>query len=523
MPSYKQGKNTILIPKWKVIFSVLVCVFGLIYAIPNVLPESFYEVLPDWVPHKKINLGLDLQGGSHLLLEVDVKAALKDRLSTLVDDVRKKLRKNKIGYTGLEHKGGYITLTLMDASRGSEALSLLSSLGKEFEVAQDKERLSIRYGTSESQRYERAIVEQSREIVERRINEFGLAEPNIQIQGQDRILVQLPGLKDPQRLKELLGQTAKMTFHLVPEEPGSKGTVKLPYNSGEGSSQDALSVFKEALLDGSCLVDAQPELDENHRPRVHFRMDTMGAKKFSEITRQNVGHRFAIVLDNRVIVAPVIRGVIPGGVGVIEGHFTLKQSQDLALLMRAGALPAPLKPIEERSVGPDLGADSISSGKIATVTSILFVSLMMLMLYAFFGILANVAVIFNVILIVAAASVLGATLTLAGIAGIALTIGMAVDANILIYERIKEELRLGRSVMEAVEAGYDRAMTTIIDSNLTTLIAAAVMFYYGSGPIRGFAITLSLGLVISMFTAITLTRVLAAWWLNKRRPQRLSI
>lgn len=514
----------IKIPQWKVFFAILVCFLGLVYAAPNILPSKFYEVLPDWWPNKKVQLGLDLQGGSHLVLEVDVVTGMKDRMGTLMDDVRKRLRKNKIRYTDLKIQKNGISFKLRKENQAEEAMGLLKNIDKGMEATLQDSTITLTYTEAEWNERKRSVVQQSREIVERRINEFGLSEPNIQIQGNDRILVQLPGVKDPSRIKKLLGKTAKMTFHLVDEEGTGKGVMRLSLRDrGEGGPSGKLAVFKTPLLDGSNLMDAQPSFDENNRPQVTFRLDTVGARKFAEITRNNIGKRFATVLDGQIIVAPVIRGVIPGGSGVIEGGFTLKQVQDLALLMRAGALPAPLVPIEERTVGPDLGADSIKAGQMATVTSIILVALFMLVAYAFFGVVANIALLFNIILLIAAASGLGATLTLAGIAGIALTIGMAVDANILIYERIKEELRLGRKIATAIDAGYGRAMTTIIDSNLTTLIGAAVLFYFGSGPVRGFAVTLSLGIIISMFTAITLTKVVVAWWINWRRPQKLSI
>lgn len=514
----------IKIPQWKVYFAIIVCVAGLIYAAPNILPDSLYTHLPDWWPNKKINLGLDLQGGSQLILEVDTKAGMKDRMGILLDEVRKILRKKKIKYLDLKIKDIGIAFKLRNAEDREEVASLLRSMEKGLKVSGKSDEIHLMYSEKEWHQRKLALVQQSREIVERRINEFGLAEPNIQTQGDKRILVQLPGVGDPTRIKKLLGKTAKMTFHLVSEDGAGKDVIWLPTRDREDSgASEKLSVFRTPLLDGSNLVDAQPGFNDKNMPMVSFRFDSVGARKFAEITRNNINKRFAIVLDGQIITAPVIRGVIPSGSGIIEGQFTLKQAQDLSLLMRAGALPAPLIPIEERTVGPDLGSDSIHAGQIATVTSIILVALFMLLAYMFFGIIANIGLVFNIILLVGATSGLGATLTLAGIAGIALTIGMAVDANILIYERIKEELRLGRSISSAIEAGYERAMTTIIDSNLTTLIAAAVLFYFGTGPIRGFAITLSLGIIISMFTAITLTRVLVGWWINWRKPKELSI
>ncbi|MGF1609256.1 MAG: protein translocase subunit SecD [Kiloniellales bacterium] len=362
----------------------------------------------------------------------------------------------------------------------------------------------------------------------RRIDETGTREPSIQRQGDTRILVQLPGVRDPERIKELLGKTAKLTFRFVEEDvlPGGPipaGAELLPLAPGEASrGESELVIRKRVMVSGDTLVDAQATFQDN-QPVVSFRFDTVGAKRFGDATRDNVGRRFAIVLDDQVISAPVIREPILGGSGVISGSFTVQQVQDLALLLRAGALPAPLTIMEERTVGPGLGADSIEAGRIASILGLVFVVVFMAATYGLFGLLANVALLVNLVLLVAALSALQATLTLPGIAGIVLTIGMAVDANVLIFERIREEVRNGRGPVSAIDAGYRRALTTIIDSNLTTLIAAVLLFQFGTGPVKGFAVTLTIGLVTSMFTAIMLTRLLVVTWLRQKRPQALPI
>jgi protein-export membrane protein SecD len=373
------------------------------------------------------------------------------------------------------------------------------------------------------------VLSRSVEIVRRRIDETGTREPSIQREGDTRILVQLPGLRDPERIKSLLGKTAKLTFRFVDDEvrpgvdPVPAGSELLPVAPSERSGgEKELVVRKRVMVSGDTLVDAQATF-QNNAPVVSFRFDTTGAKRFGDATRDNVGKRFAIVLDNQVISAPVIREPILGGSGVISGQFTVQQVQDLSLLLRAGALPAPLTIIEERTVGPGLGADSIAAGKIASILGMAFVVIFMAITYGLFGLLADVALLVNLVLILAALSALQATLTLPGIAGIVLTIGMAVDANVLIFERIREEVRSGRGPVSAIDAGYKRALTTIVDSNLTTLIAAVLLFQFGTGPVKGFAVTLTIGLVTSMFTAIMLTRLLVVFWLRQRRPQALPI
>ncbi len=515
------------IPKWKVFFILGICVLGLVFASPNLFDrETVKDTFPEWM--QPVTLGLDLQGGSQMLLEVDTKAGMKDYLNTTVDGVRNSLRKAKIGYIGLGVRGKAVTFKLRKPEDSDRVQALLSRENPNAEVKiKAQGQVSLSFTEAAERERMRMMLQQSIEIVRRRINELGTVAPNIQQQGDERILVQLPGMGDPGRIRRLLGKTAKMTFHLVHPETHQlvasgrvpPGTEVLQVEDKEGAS--TLVVKKQILLSGENLVNAQPTFDEYGRPAVSFKFDAYGGRKFGDITRKNINRQLAIVLDKKIISAPVISGAIPGGQGIITGSFTVKQTTDLAILMRAGALPAPLTVLEERTVGPDLGADSIAAGETATILAVILVAVFMLLVYSLFGVVADTALIFNIILLLAIMGLLGATLTLPGIAGIALTIGMAVDANVLIYERIKEELRNGRKPIAAIDAGYTRAMGTIIDSNLTTLIGAALLFIFGSGAIRGFAVTLSIGILVSMFTAISLTRIIVVGWYRWRRPQKL--
>jgi preprotein translocase subunit SecD len=367
--------------------------------------------------------------------------------------------------------------------------------------------------------------------VERRVNELGTVEPSIQRQGVDRILVQVPGLQDPSRLKELLGKTAKMTFRLVdtnvPVDQALQGRVPLDDEILKGTKAEnnqPYVVEKRIMVSGEDLVDAQPGFDQrNGEPIVTFRFNNNGARRFARVTQENVGRPFAIVLDNEVISAPVIREPILGGSGQISGNFNVQQANDLAILLRAGALPAPLTIIEERTVGPGLGQDSIEKGIRASWIGSVMVALFMFATYGFFGLIANIAVAFNVAMIIGVLSLFNATLTLPGIAGIVLTVGMAVDSNVLIYERVREEVRSGRSAIASLDAGFNRALATILDSNITTFIAAAVLFFIGSGPVRGFALTLGIGIITTVFTAFTLTRLMIASWYRIVRPHTVPI
>jgi protein-export membrane protein SecD len=526
----------------------VVCLVGFLFVLPNFFPASRVDSLPGWLPSKQINLGLDLQGGSHLLLEVDVGVVIQERLESLEDEVRSTLRGARLGYTGLRTNQGSVSLRVRDLADLDAATNLIEGLAQPIQnrlvgrTTLDLEVVSRSDGTIEIALTKEAVedrrrsaVEQSIEIVRRRIDETGTREPTIQRQGAERILVQLPGLQDPDRIKRLLGQTAKLVFRLVDQtmtaQQAAAGRVPPGSEIVESDSDvDAAGeprlylVRKQVMVSGENLVDAQPGFDsQTNEPIVSFRFDAAGGRRFGVATSENVGRPFAIVLDGKVVSAPVIRSAILGGSGQISGGFTVQEANDLAVLLRAGALPAPLVILEERSVGPDLGADSVAAGKIASIIAFVLVMVFMVAVYGLFGLFANAALIVNIILIGGGLSALQATLTLPGIAGIVLTIGMAVDANVLIFERIKEETRAGKTPFAAVEAGYRRAMTTIIDSNVTTFIAALLLFIFGSGPVKGFAVTLSFGIASSMFTAIMLTRLLTMTWLRQRRPSVLPL
>ena len=517
--------------KWKVGLVFLVCFLGLSFAAPNFINSQTTEVLPDWVPNQKVSLGLDLQGGSHLLLEVDSSTVIREYLEAMVDSIRVELRKARIRYKelGLTQDGAKVTIK--DLGKLSDARRLLSEIDINAKTTTNNNQIFLTLTKKAILERKTSAVKQSIEIVRRRVDETGTREPTIQRQGEDRILVQLPGVEDPERIKRLLGKTAKMSFHLVDQRNSVESAMagRIPPGSwllpSDNKEQKRMYLIKKrVMVSGDTLVDSQPGYDSRtNEPVVNFRFNAMGAKRFGATTSKNIGKLFAIVLDRKVITAPVIREPILGGSGQISGSFTIQEAQDLSLLLRAGALPAPLKILEERSVGPGLGADSISAGKFASIIGIIAVIIFMGLSYGLFGFMADVALVFNMVLILGALSFLQATLTLPGIAGIVLTIGMAVDANVLVFERIREEVNSGRTPISAIDAGYARAFTTIVDANLTTLIAALLLYAFGSGPVRGFAVTLSIGIVTSMFTAIMLTRLLVVTWLRRTKPVSLPL
>ena len=530
---------------WKFWTVVVVLLAAVVAAAPNLFSRDTVESWPDWLPKSQINLGLDLQGGSHLLLEVGVDTVIEERLEDLVSEVRLALRRERVMYRGLGVDEGMVRFTLMepgDAGQAREHLDALNPVlpmsgmgiggGREFTVEDFGEgRLGI--GFSEEGRAERvrAAVNQSLEVVRRRIDELGTREPTIQRQGDDRILVQVPGERDPSNIKELLGRTARLTFHMVDMDASLSdaeagrlppGTMLVPSVDPDSDGVPAWVVQRRAELSGENLVDSQPSFQDN-QPVVSFRFDNAGARRFATLTQQNTGRLFAIVLDNEVISAPRIREPILGGSGVISGSFTVESANQLAILLRAGALPAPLTILEERSVGPDLGADSVAAGQTASVIGIVLVGAFMALYYGRFGLIADFALFCNMVLILAALSLLGATLTLPGIAGIVLTVGMAVDSNVLIFERIREEVRAGRTPLSAIDAGFSQAMRAIIDANLTTLIAALLLFEFGSGPVRGFAVTLAIGILTTLFTTTLVTRTALLVWYRRTRPATLPL
>lgn len=524
----------VYIPRWQVILIAVLCALGFAYAAPNLLDRQaaakWAASAPSWAPTRTVNLGLDLQGGSHLLLEVDVKSVLNERINGLMDQARTALRQAQVGYLDLAVEENGVAFTVRDPGQldlGRETVRKVDP--QELETAvRDGNRVSVKYTDAAIRAKTNQAVEQSIEIVRRRVDETGTKEPSIQRQGLDRILLQLPGLDDPERIKRLLGQTAKLSFRLVDDSvspadmlsgrvPAASERLPMAENPGQ-----YMAVRKRVMVSGDTLTDSQPSF-QNGEPVVSFRFDSAGAKRFGDATKENVGRPFAIVLDGKVISAPVIREPILGGSGVISGHFTVQTASDLSLLLRAGALPAPLHVIEERTVGPGLGADSIAAGKIASLAGFALVVVFVLATYGLFGVFASAALGFNLVFLVALLSAFQATLTLPGIAGIVLTIGMAVDNNVLIFERIREEQRNGRSVISSIDAGYTRAFGTIMDSNLTTLIAAVLLYALGSGPVRGFAVTLAMGIVTSMFSANMLTRVFVVSWMKRTKSKRIPL
>ena len=528
--------------RWKAAAIVLTALFVCLFAVPNFLPEKMVQSWPKWA-QRHVVLGLDLQGGSHILLEVDTKTVRKDMLETLRDDVRRVLRDARVGYTGLAVRGSTVEVRIRETASFDTALTKLRELSlplggllggsgqRSLDISSEADGL-IRLTVTEPAVIERVrqSVEQSIQIIERRVNELGTVEPLIQRQGTDRVLVQVPGLQDPTRLKELLGKTAKLDFRMVDTsmspEQALQGRAPAESEILYSTSQPKTPylVERRVLVSGAELTDAQPGFDQRtSEPIVSFRFNTSGARKFAQVTQENVGKPFAIVLDNEVISAPVIREPILGGSGQISGSFTVQSANDLSILLRAGALPAPLTIIEERTVGPGLGADSISKGKLSSYVGAGLVVVFMVATYGLFGVFANIAVAINVAMIFGVLSMLNATLTLPGIAGVVLTVGIAVDSNVLIYERIREEVRAGRTPINAIDAGFTRALATILDSNITTFIAAAVLFYIGTGPVRGFAVTLGIGIITTVFTAFTVTRLIVATWVRWRRPQRVPI
>ncbi|AWK85138.1 protein translocase subunit SecD [Azospirillum thermophilum] len=527
--------------RWKIYAIVLICALGFVLSLPNFLSRETLASLPSWYANTRISLGLDLRGGSHLLLEVDMAAVIRDRVEGVVDGARQQLRQANVGYTAINAGERAVTVQLRDPAQSDDAVKALRSLVNrvgggalgggvpDLEIASSGSTVTATLSDVALRDRATQAIEQSIEIVRRRIDETGVNEPIIARQGTDRILVQLPGVEDPDRVKRLLGTTAKMTFRLVDvnADPTTgrapPGFEILPSAEG-GRTQSSYVVRKKIEVDGASLKNAQASTNsQTGEWVVSFEFDSVGSSRFAEITKANVGRPFAIVLDNKVISAPVIREPITGGRGQISGNFTAASANDLAVLLRAGALPAPLKVIEERTVGPDLGADSIRAGLMAVGVGFVMVCIYMIASYGLFGSFACFALLVNIVLTLAALSILNATLTLPGIAGILLGLGLSVDANILINERIREETKKGRGVFASMEAGFSRAYSTIVDSNLTTAIKMALLFIFGTGTIKGFAVTITFGILISMFTATVLVRLMMVTWLRRTRPATLPV
>ena len=512
-------------PLWKATLVILVISLGIIFTLPTLL---YKENSNNWFFDNKINLGLDLQGGSYLLLEVQTEVLMQEELNNISDSIQFIARGLQTNIINIISEEDEIQLRFSNNDKLEEIREKFKKNYRNVNVTINNNTMKIAINEIFKKNIKESAIKQSLEIVRKRIDESGTKEPLIQRSGKKRILLQLPGIKDPERIKELLGTTAKLTFHMVDDED----TISLKANRapfGKIIVADFYNpeikylVEKKSRVGGENLVDAKASFDPQEGHAVSFRFDTTGAQKFGKATSENVGKRFAVILDGVVITAPVINTAITGGSGIITGNFSSQEAADLSVLLRAGALPAPLSIIEERSVGPGLGADSIASGKIAAIIGMICVCIFMILIYGVFGLLANLSLLANLFIIVSLLGTIGATLTLPGIAGIVLTIGMAVDANVLVFERIKEEANKKTRALEAVKNGFDKALSTILDANITTLIAALLLFVFGSGPIKGFSITLSLGVLASMFTAIMFTNFLIYLWFYFSNKKEINL
>ena len=519
---------------WRPILILAVIIAAVVYVLPTIKPSLW--------PHKKINLGLDLQGGMHLVMEVDAEKAVENATDHMALELRELLRSEHIQNNGVERKETQITVKI----RKNEDMKKFDDLlNREFpdlrilsgSLNSNTEPIILDLPDSDREQIKKSATEQVLETIRNRIDQFGVSEPDIRHQGEKRILIQLPGVTDTERAKDLIGKTALLEFKLVDEEhevnsalegdtpQGSEILYEERSNPETGRTQRIPYLLKKrAVLTGSYLTDAKVQIESQYNEvSVSMKLDKKGARIFEKITEDNINKRLAIVLDNHVYSAPVIRDRIPNGEARITGNYTTAEAHDLAIVLRAGALPAPVTIIEERTVGPSLGSDSIRKGLISMLISGILIIIFMVIYYKGSGLIADVALILNILLISAGLAGFQATLTLPGIAGIILTIGMAVDANVLIYERIREELRSGKTTMASVIAGYDRATLTILDANVTTLIAGLVLFQFGTGPVKGFAVTLSLGVVTSVFTALYVTRLIFDFLLINRKVKKLSI
>jgi preprotein translocase subunit SecD len=553
----------IQIDLWKRTLIWLTCATGLLLALPN----AFYTTVeqhndavqaielgnggaeleaqragwPEWMPSGLVNLGLDLRGGAHLLAEVQLSDVYASRMQAYWPEIRDALREERatVGTIRLiPSPDDELHVRISEPAGMQRALQVVRDLARPIQTltgvgatdidvrAEGGDLIVVTLSEEERVASDERTLQQSLEIVRRRIDEVGTREPTIQRQGSDRILIQVPGIGSAAELKEIIGTTAQLTFNPVvsrgtdPDATPGIGNTLLPSLDEEGLYY---IVESAPVVTGEELVDAQPAFDQNGRPAVNFRFNTSGARKFGDYTAENIGSPFAIVLDDEVVSAPTIQSHIPGGSGIITGNFTVEESTNLAVLLRAGALPAELIFLEERTIGPELGQDSIDAGKIATVVAFAGVLVFMFLSYGLFGLFANIALIINICLIFGLLSVIGGTLTLPGIAGIVLTVGMAVDANVLIFERIREELKTAKGPARAIELGYEKALSAILDANITTFITATILFAMGSGPVRGFAITLGLGILTSVFTAIFVTRLLIIMWFERKRPKTIEV
>jgi protein-export membrane protein SecD len=549
-------------PRWKILAILASVLIAAIFALPNALPTASKQYVMEHYGLRPLTLGLDLQGGSNILMEVDHKDMIDKLQQQLSSDIRTTLREAKVGYNGIAKVDNGVTVRVtkpedlpkaktelekllqpLDAglfATGSRVnLYKLTQADQQFSFAVDPDGLDAKIA---------AAVKTSLKIMENRVNGRGTTEPVIQQQGKDRIVIQLPGIQDPDSLKKIFEGTGKLTFNLLcAEQPSGSNAIPPDCKAlPQKADVDALKKTKEkgvdpteaelkalpqmwvqtssrSTVDGADLSDAQPGFDQNNQPLVTFSFNQKGAVRFGKLTADNIDKPFAIVLDDVVMSAPVIRSAILGGTGQISGSFTIEETNDLSIVLRSGALPAKLNIVEERTVGPSLGADSIKAGLVASLAGLIFVMVFIMLPYGFFGLIANTALLINLLMLIAIMSLFGFTLTLPGIAGIVLTLGMAVDSNVLIYERIREEWRNGRTAMGAIETGFKAALATVVDANITTLIAAVVLFGVGSGPIRGFAVTLGVGIMTTMFTAFTMTRFFVALWVKRNRPKEINL
>ena len=543
---------------WKRVLIILTCAAGLWLALPNAFYgpveqhndavkaisvagatpelEAQKALWPEWMPERLVNLGLDLRGGAHLLAEVNVEDVYANRMEAAWPEVRDALR-SITPVRRVDAPKGELRVRINDASVMAQALEATRALARPVQsltgtgqndivVNGANDIITITLTDAEKQATDERTMQQSLEIIRRRIDEVGTREPTIQRQGSDRILIQVPGIGSAAELKAIIGTTAQLTFNPVVNRGANENAAPGLGNSllPDAEAPGVFYIIETApVVTGEQLVDAQPSFDQNGRPAVSFRFDTTGARKFGTYTAENIGAPFAIVLDDEVISAPTIQSAIPGGSGIITGNFTVEESTNLAVLLQAGALPAGLTFVEERTIGPELGQDSIDAGKIATSVAFAAVLFFMWASYGLFGLFANIALIINVGMIFGLLSLIGATLTLPGIAGIVLTVGMAVDANVLIFERIREELKTAKGPARAISLGYERALSAILDANITTFIIATILFVLGSGPVRGFAVTLGLGIVTSVFTAYFVTRLIVVFWFERRRPKTITV
>ncbi len=528
--------------RWKIILVVLATVLGLLFTLPNLLPKSTVDALPAFMPKSTLKLGLDLQGGSDLLYSVDTAALRNERLTNMSEDIRKQLQDKQVLFTDLAVVNGQIGLRVTDPAQVNDtANTLRQTVGAPLQgvaggrdvtvsVAADQ-RIVIAFVPAAFDAEAQRAVEQNIEVIRRRIDQMGTKEPDITRRGKDRIDIQAAGESDPERLKKVVGQTAKLSFQMLDENasPEDLAAGRVPPGdevlvSTDGRAPQYL-VKKHQVVTGEMLSSASAGFDQQTgRSEVEMRFNGVGARRFGDVTRQNVGKRFAIVLDKKVLSAPVIEGPIPGGNGRITGNFTPESANDLAVLLRAGSLPAPMKVEEQRTVGAELGADAVKAGAISAIVGLAATMVFMLLIYGgLFGGISLIALVVNALMIIGVMSFTQATLTLPGIAGLILTLAVAVDANVLIYERMRDELRSGRKLIDAMDAGFARAWGTIFDANMTHMFSAAIMFNIGSGPVKGFAWTLFIGVLTTVFSAVLVTQVLLAWWFRATRPKTLPI